>query len=742
MLIVVDTPVIEKKYTPQGSTEQKSYTFNTVGVLDNIYIGVESYQMPLSYIDGTTYATIHTPADYTAELNQVKNELGEIIVYIYDNYEVGYNYSGRYRLENIIYENNETTASLYFIDNEGPTFFGNKYFPDTTYSQVSYKYRNQITFNIYDYTQLGSSFVDKLITSVVQNMSANGINYINLSEIALSYVNQTGCRMIRISVTEVDYFGNTSTLQGRPMSFIYGSLPEVNYYNYILFNPINGGQFLPTISDRLFYNNKRIYPFYVNFLLQDIGIAKNDYVLKIVYKTYLIQNGVPVVQNIIQDNIIGERGLNIIDISTTKDLVNVINENINYITFQIVYEKGLASGQFTTQFTEEFVLAGKIETGESVSCKAKLEYRVFNDRRDFYLRYNNGIGGWSTILSTNYEESITPEIISLRNREVLNNIVVRSTEVMNVTFDQLNLDRMQEILGFEPSYMFKVNGIYESNKLTRIGADLSEKEYIIRSATYNKDNQELYNTVKIELFRPMNSGFQQIGSVNIDMKLNTEGGETNLINNSYFDNGKNICHYGNILGTPIIMENSVYTLIAKASYQNNLDNSASMVVINESNWTYSVAVYFMKNEGIKTKMITGNLFTVGKELVVSGYNREGSFPNRGCEDSTLTVYWVFVCEGNGSNFKFWTPPLAEQESSGQTTIEVELKIDNISNLMVTSYGFTTQSGDDFNTYEFYDNDYFQKQLIWVKTEHENMMIQSFVRTSQGVRYGKQLTYKS
>lgn len=742
MLIVVDTPVIEKKYTPQGSTEQKSYTFNTVGVLDNIYVGVESYQMPLSYIDGTTYATIHTPTDYTAELNQVKNELGEIIVYIYDNYEVGYNYSGRYRLENIIYENNETTASLYFIDNEGPTFFGNKYFSDTTYSQVSYKYRNQITFNIYDYTQLGNSFVDKLITSVVQNMSTNGINYINLSEIALSYVKQTGCRMIRISVTEVDYFGNNSTLQGRPMSFIYGSLPEVNYYKYVLFNPINQGRILPTTTDKVYFNNKRIYPFYINFILQDEGIPENGYNLKILYRTYVSRNGEYIIQNQIQDNVTAQRGLNVFDISSTKALIGLINENISYITVQFIYERGYATGQFTSQFTEEFVLAGQTETGNSIEYDVKLEFREFNDRRDFYLQYNNGIGGMSTILSTNYEESIEPEIVSLRNREVLNNLVVRSTEVMSVTFNQVNQDKLKEILGFEPSYMFKVNGIYESNSITRIGADLSEKEYIIRSATYNKDNQELYNTVKIELFRPMNSGFQQIGSVDIDMKLETDGGAINLLDDSFYYDGTNICNYGTRLGGNIDIEDSTYTLITNGSYVNSLDDSQGMTILYEGGWTYAIGNYFQKNKGNQTKVFTGNGFTIGKNMIVDGFNRESQYESRGCEDSKLTVCWVFVCKGDGSNFKFWTPTLAEQEATGKTTIQVELILNNIENLMITSYGFTVQDGKDFETYEFYDDNYSIKQLIWVKTKNANMIIQSFVRTSQGVRYGKQLTYKS
>lgn len=740
MLVIIDSPVLEKRYTPDGATTEETYTFGTVGVLDNIYVGVESYQMPLKYIDGTTFATIHVMGDYTAKLNQVKSVTQEIIVYIYDNYKFGHDYSGQYVLNNIAYDGTETTATLNFVGNQGVTFFGAKYFPDTTYSQVVYKYQNQITFYVNEYVQIGSNFVDRLITTVTQNMPVNGINYINLSEIALPYVKEVGGSMIRVSISERDYFGNSDDLEGRPITFIYGSLPEVNYYKYILFNPINGGAFLPTTSDKLYYNNKRIYPFYVNFVLGDVGILENDFVLKIIYKTYIIQNGVPVIQNTIQDDIIGKRGLNIVDISTTKKLVGIINENISYITFQIYYEKGLASGQFTAQFTDEFVLAGNIQTGESIDYSAKLEYRVFNDRRDFYLRYNNGIGGWSTILSTNYEESITPEIISLRNREVLNNIVVRSTEVMNVTFDQLNLDRVQEILGFEPSYMFKVNGIYESNSLTRIGADLSEKEYIIRSATYNKDNQELYNTVKVELFRPMNAGFQQIGSLDINLKLNTEGGETNLMDDGFYYDGEKVCTFGKLLGGSIPNTGGQYTLITNCSYFDEIDNGFGQIWLTPSDMAGFAIIKYKKNEsGIKKETLTA---TGSANLMVLAYDSEFVTDTHDCDKKFLNIYWIFVCKGDGSNFKFWTPPLAAQESSGTTTIEVELKIDNISNLMVTSYGFTTQSGDDFNTYEFYDDKYFQKQLVWVKTTGENMTIQSFVRTSQGVKYGKQVTYKS
>lgn len=740
MLIVVDTPVLEKRYTPEGTTKEEVYTFNTVGVLDNVYIGVESYQMPLSFINGTTYATIHIMTDYTAELNQIKTEVGEVIVYVYDNYEMGYNYSGRYKLENIIYDGSETTASLYFVDNNGPTFFGVKYFPATTNSQVSYKYRNQITFNVYDYVQLGSQFVDKLITSVTQNMNANGINYINISEIALPYVNSTGSRMIRISATEVDYFGNTSTLQGRPITFIYGSLPEVNYYKYILFNPINEGNILPTTTDKIYYNNERIYPFYINFILQDEGIQENGYTMKIIYRTYILQNGKYIIQNQIQDNISTSRGLNIFDISTTRSLIGLLNKNIAYITIQLMYERGYNMGQFTTQFTDEFVLAGQTETGDIKEYDVKLEFREFNDRRDFYMKYNNGIGGISTILSTNYEESIDPEIISLRNRNVLNNLVVRSTEVMDVTFDQVNQDKLKEILGFEPSYMFKSNGIYESSSITRIGADLSEKEYIIRNATYNKNNQDLYNTVKVELFRPMNSGFQQIGSVDIDMKIETNGGEINLMDDGYYVDGNNICKFGVQMGGVISAEVGEYTLITNCRYVNELDNGFGQIWLTASDMSsFVINKYMIGEEGIKKGIITSNK---EGQLLSLAYDSEFVTDAHDCNKKYLTVYWVFVCKGNGSNFKFWTPPLAAQEAAGKTTIQVEMSLNNIENLMITSYGFTIQDGEDFETYEFYDDNYSAKQLVWVKTKGANSIIQSFVRTSQGVRYGKQQIYKS
>lgn len=595
-LLTEYAPIIDKINDPQ------TYTFSTVGVLDNIYIGVTSYQMPLSFIDGTTMATIHAEGDFTEQLLQVEGETGDLVVYIYDNYNVGYNYSGQYRLTNVAFLNGETTAVLNFIGNAGATFFGAKYFPATTYSQVVYKYRNQITFDVYEYTQLGVGFVDKLITTVVQEMPTNGINYINLSEIALPYVQQTGGRMIRIAVTEKDFFGNTDTVQGRPLTFIYGSLPEVNYYKYILFNPVNGGAILPTTVDKIYFNEERIYPFYINFILQDEGIPENGATAKILFKTYVYEGEEAIIQDEVQDLITVSRGLNSVNIANVLGLLAAINKSHDYMTVQIGYETGYATGQFTEQFTEEFVLSGSAAESLSNPFTTRIERRTLNDRRDFYLQYNSGIGGLSAILSTNYEESIEPEIVSLRNREVLNNTVVRSTEIMNVTFDQANLDKLKELLGFEPSYMFKVNGIYESSSLTRIGADLSEKEYIIRNATYNKSNQELYNTVNVELFRPMNAGFQQIGSVEINTSIVTEG-------------------------------------------------------------------------------------------VTAGM------------------------------------------------IQIVLELTKIENLLITSYGFTTQDGDDYNTYEFKDDNYFVRQEVAVKAQANNMIIQSFARTSQGIRYGKQIIYK-
>lgn len=743
MLVITDTPIIEKEYIPDGSTDPKTYTFNTVGVLDNVYVGVTSYQMPILYISGNNYATIHAAGDYTKQLKQVSDKTGDLIIYLYDNYNVGYNYSGQYKLTNVQFLNGETTAVLNFTGNAGATFFGEKYFPDTTYSQIVYSYQNKLTFNVYDYTQLSAGiFVEKLITTVNQNMPIDGISYLNLSEIMLPYVKDTGCKMVRIDVTEVDYFGNTSTVKGRPLSFIYGSIPQGNYYEYIIFNPINKGKILPTSAEKLYFNEKYIYPFYINFILQDIGIGISDAKGQIIIRSYVSDITMQPQDELVSD-ITMQRGLNSLDLSKIKGFLNIINKQIDYITVQLMTTYGEAGGQYEkTQFTEEFILAGVTSTETSNKFVVKFEKRLLNDRRDFYFEYNNGIGGISTILSTNYDETVENETISLRNRNELDNVIARSTEVVKVTFDQIGLDRLQGLLGFNPDYLFKVNGIYESKKIKRIGSDLSIKEYIIRNASYNKGNQDIYNTVSIEAFRPMNIGFQQIGSVEFDVKINTDGGEINLLTNSFYSGGAQICSYGERLGGSVDMEDRTYTLIANASYINSLDDSQGMVILYENGLIYSIKDYFQKNKGNQTQVFTGDGFTIGKNMIIYGYNREPSYESRGCDKSKLIVNWICVCKGNGSNFKFWTPALAEQETLGKTTIEVEFSLKNIQNLLITSYGITVQDGLDYNTYEFHDDEYYKKQLVFVKVKGANALIQVFAKTSQGIRYGEQIRYTS
>lgn len=744
MLVITDTPIIEKEYIPEGSTDPKTYTFNTVGVLDNVYIGVTSYQMPILYISGNNYATIHASGDYTKQLKQVSNKTGDLIIYLSDNYNVGYNYSGQYKLTNVQFLNGETTAVLNFTGNTGATFFGEKYFPNTTYSQVVYSYQNKLTFSVYDYTQLSANiFVEKLITTVNQNMPVDGINYLNLSEIILPYIKDTGCKMVRIDVTEVDYFGNTSTVNGRPLSFIYGSIPQRNYYEYIIFNPINKGKILPTSAEKLYFNEKYIYPFYINFILQNIGIDISDAKGQIIIRSYVSDITMQPQDELVSD-ITMQRGLNSLDLSKIRGLLNIINKEIDCITIQLMITQGEAGGQYEkTQFTEEFVLAGITFSEISNKFAVKFEKRILNDRRDFYFEYNNGIGGISTILSTNYDETVENETISLRNRNELDNVIARSTEVVKITFDQIGLDQLQGLLGFNPDYMFKVNGIYESKKIKRIGSDLSIKEYIIRNASYNKGNQDIYNTVSIEAFRPMNIGFQQIGSVEFEVKLNTDsGGIINLINNSYYDPIRKSCKYGDNLIT-LNGLNGEYLLASEAKYFNTFDNSKSATIqaYEPTPWISWINIRFYLGSEMQVQENRAKIETKNN-VSITIYDSHSYNHERNCEKKYLNVKWVFFGECTNKKFNFWTPSLADQEKTGKTTIEVEFSLKNIQNLLITSYGITVQDGLDYKTYEFYDDEYYKKQLVFVKVKGANALIQVFAKTSQGIRYGEQVRYTS
>lgn len=753
MLVITETPLIEKKYkSPDDFSTLKTYVFNTVGVLDNIYIGVTSYEMPLNYIDGLEMAVIHCLGDFVQDLKKISDTEGNIYVWLQDNDDNGYNYSGNYRLTNITFDGTETSAVLNFVETTGATFFGEKYFPQTTYSQIVFRKDNRLTFTVYERLQLAFGFINKQLTTVHQEMNVNGTNHINLSEIALSYIKPTGCVVLQIDVSEIDRFGNTSKITSRPISFIYGSIPEVNYYKYILFNPVNDGLILPTTYDKLYYTYlDNVYPFYVNFILQDEGLAITGNVGKIIIRSYMKSD--PAVQNSVQDTIQFVRGLNVVDISKITNIENILNYQIDYITIQFAYQTGAEEGEFTTQFTPEFMLSGGTKTVDSSKYAVNVEEREFNDRRDFYIKYNNGIGGISTLLSTNFEEEIDPEIVSLRNRETLNNIVVRSTEVMKVTFDQIDLYKLKQILGFEPQYMFKTNGIYESDKLTRIGADGSEKEYIIRSSKYNKNNQDLYNTISVEIFRPMNSGFQQIGDCKIETKIRDITGNIKYPN--LMDNGlinKRVSSVNNVqigeLKLPITDTYELYSMFANVCYKNAIDGDSGIGIIQIGD-DGNMFIYDATEFGDGRELVGLRFRSRGGVIPIYARTVRDAERTEAVENPKLRfldIEWLYVINGNSAWIKSYVPSVAEQERSGKTTITVDSTI-TPSNVLVQSIGVTCQDGDDYQVYEIYDFAAEEGkikiiQLLEVKAVGVNVVIQVFVRTSQGTKYGDKIYYKS
>lgn len=506
MIQIINSPTYSKTY-PQPNEDLITFDYNVVGVLSNVNYTFKSLQaIPLSITREGAYLLLSLKTNIKNYLDQVvATTRKEAQVYFEDTQNGIYNYSGAYRVYTVYNVGGLTQLVLKNLTNDSPTYYQDKIYPDDNSSQLVYQYRNTFTFNVFDVTTINGVQKQIPLTQVRQQLSSTGYSVFNISEIAKGYTNTTGGVAVQIEVTEKDYFGNTSTITTKPCLFVRSRLPEINYGLYTLFNPENGGVILPTTGYKLLYDTNKVFSYYVNFVCNEMvsewGISIKLRVrlyrdISLVSTEYITIPAMP--------------GLNTIDISVYQNLINAITtRKPTSLKVSAVYQ-GVNLGEFDNQFTEQFKVTTSGSTFYSQEYYVEAQNYTLNNRRDFYFSYQNGIGGLSTFLCVEYKRVTEPEIVALRNAETISNSVARETESATLIFRYADLQGLKFLLGYDVSKIQKNDGIFESLNVTRIGSEGDTMQWIIKGASYEMANSDLYKDLTFTIYRPLSSGFDTV----------------------------------------------------------------------------------------------------------------------------------------------------------------------------------------------------------------------------------------
>lgn len=500
MIQIVSSPTYKKSYeTPLGPIE---FDYNVVGTLSNVSYTFRPQQAQmLAITQHENWASLELRGNINEYLSKVSDATArEPQIFIEDTLTEGFNYTGVYTvMDSRVSSSGNSLLRLKFPNSDTTTFYGDKSWPDNHDSQLVYKYRTRITYRVLDMTPVLGVPRNILLATQRQQLNSTGYNNFNISELAKGHVSTTGSVALQVEVTATDYFGNSESTTTDPCVLIMARNPEVNYGRYTLFNPESNGQILPTTGYRLLYNKHGIYPFYVNFVTNTI-IGRGGVVVQIKVQLYnnetLVNTQFATIPPIV--------GLNTVDLSAITTIAQSIADNKpTSISVQVLYHTTVM-GEFTEQFTHtEFNATHKGGAGQSATMTVPCKFYELDNRRDFYFSYQNGLGGLSTYLCTEYKRSTEPEIVALRNASTISNSVARETESVELTMKYTDLRGLDFLLGYKADTMAKYDGIYESQNVTRIGPDASRMEWIIKSNSYDLPNATLYKDVNINIYRPI-----------------------------------------------------------------------------------------------------------------------------------------------------------------------------------------------------------------------------------------------
>lgn len=500
MIQIVSSPTYQRTY-PVPDADPITFDFNVVGALSTVSYRFRSVQAKMNKItQQEQWALLSLRENINDYLQRVATISGRNPqVYLEDTVEGLYNYTGSYEVAEIKTDGSGNTQILLkAIGNNSPTFYGLKDFPDDNTSQLVYQYRTRMTYEVYDVTPINGVSKNVLLATRRQQLSASGYNAFNISELAKGYVSATGGIALKVVVTSSDYFANTDTVTTDPCILVQARVPEINYGTYILFNPETGGEILPTTGYQLLYNDGAVYPFYVNFITNSLMGAEG---VAVQMKVQLFQKDTLLDTQFI--SIPTVVGLNIVDLAQYPNLVaSIIARKPTMLKVEVLYRSALM-GEFTDQFNDEFSKAQEGGSGQSPAYDITCKQYALDNRRDFYFSYQNGIGGLSTYLCTEYRRITEPEIVALRNASTISNSVARETESVELTFKYADLKGLDFLLGYRIDRLLKYDGIYESQNIQRIGSGGSRLMWIIKPANYDLPNSTLYKDVALTIYRPV-----------------------------------------------------------------------------------------------------------------------------------------------------------------------------------------------------------------------------------------------
>lgn len=500
MIQVVSSPTYQKTYPVTGA-DPITFDYNVVGALSTVSYRFRAVEARLNKItQQEQWALLSLRENINNYLMQVSTITGRTPqVYLEDRVEGLYDYTGSYEVAEIKTDaTGNTQLLLKAIGNNSPTFYGNKDFPDDNTSQLVYQYRTRMTYEVYDVTTVNGVSRNVLIATRRQQLSSSGYNSFNISELAKGYISSTGSVTFRVVVTSTDYFGNTDTVTTDPCILVQARVPEINYGLYTLFNPETQGEILPTTGYQLLYNDNTVYPFYVNFITNPLVGAEGVTMqmrVRLYQKDILLDTQFVTIPTVV--------GLNTVDIAQYPTVVaSIIARKPTSIRVDVSF-RSASFGEFTSEFNEEFDTSQPGGAGQSLAYEVTCRQYSLDNRRDFYFSYQNGIGGLSTYLCTEYRRLTEPEIVALRNASTISNSVARETESAELTFKYADLKGLDFLLGYRIDGLLKYDGIYESQNVQRIGADGSRLVWIIRSATYDFPNSTLYKDITFTIYRPI-----------------------------------------------------------------------------------------------------------------------------------------------------------------------------------------------------------------------------------------------
>lgn len=501
MIQIVESPTYSKSY-PQPDGSSRTFDYNVVGALSTIsYRFKDDQAKMLNITQQETWALLTLRENINDYLNAVATATGKPVqVYLEDTVPGVFDYTGVYRIAEIkTNADGDTQILLKSPIDESPTFYGNKEFPDDYTSQLVYGYKTKVTFNVYDVSRING--VDKrvLLATQRQQLDASGYVSFNISELAKGYLGESGGITLAVQATVTDYFGNSSEVETLPCILVQARVPELNYGTYTLFNPETGGQILPTTGYRLLYNESEVYPFYINFVTNDIlGQAGLLVQLRVnMYQSDRIIDTVFV-------TIPAATGLNAVDLSEYKEVAGaIVKKKPERLDISVLYST-VKPGEFNDkEFTDQFNISQLDGSGQSNACSIPCVQYTLDNRRDFYFAYQNGLGGISTYLCTEFRRLTTPEVNGLRNASQISNAVARETETTELSFKYTDIRGLDFLLGYNVTKVLKYDGIYESRNVTRIGAGGTRVLWIVKPTDYGVDNADLYKDISVTVYRPI-----------------------------------------------------------------------------------------------------------------------------------------------------------------------------------------------------------------------------------------------